>query len=319
MNWIKENKFLAGFLTFLVIGIGTLCSLLFTAMGSFDEATAAYTQKANDLTRLQNLPLTPNKKNLAAFIAQQKEASEAVSAFQAALAAKSIPLVPMTPTDFQDKLKATKTAILERAAQGGTEVPAKFFLLGADTYEGRPPLAEAAAPLGRELKAIEWVLNQLFDKHVTSLEHLKRDPLPEETGRKSGGERKVKPLVSSHAFEIKMQCRQNSLASVLNVIAGPQAPQFFIPRVVQVKNLKPSLPKTMAFTPPPPALPPPALPGSALSAPAVPGPHDPPRAPDPSPTQANKPIEYIVGDEQLDVTLVIEIVDFAEPAAAAAK
>ena len=309
MNWIKENKFLSGVFAVLLLGVGTLGYLLFTALGSFDEATATYTQQAGELSRLQNLPLSPNRKNLDALIAQKKEAVAVVAAFQASLAADSFPLEPMTPEQFQDKLKATKTAVLERAAQGGTELlpaPAKFYLLGADTYEGRPPAPEAAAPLGRELKAIEWVLNQLFDNRVTKLEPIKREPLAEETGRKSGGERKGKPLVSTHSFEIKMQCRQNAFASVLNVIAGPKAPQFFITRVVQVKNQKPSVPKAVAFTPPPPSPPLPAGTPPTTTPPATP--------PPPKPIAA-----YIVGDEQLEVTLVIDIVDFAEPAAASSK
>jgi len=204
MNWIKENKFLTGFFAVMLIGLGGLGYLLFAAMGRADDASTRYTALASELDRLQNLPLSPNQKNLDALVAQKKDAVGVIAAFQSSLAAKSFPLTPMTPEEFQDKLKATKTAVLEHAAQGGTHLPDKFFL-GADTYETRPPTPEAAAPLGRELKAIEWVLSQLFDNHVAELKPMKRDPLPEESGKKA--EKKGKALVSTHSFELSIVCR----------------------------------------------------------------------------------------------------------------
>ena len=79
MNWIKENKFLSGVFAVLLLGVGTLGYLLFTALGSFDEATATYNQQAGELSRLQNLPLSPNRKNLDALIAQKKEAVAVVA------------------------------------------------------------------------------------------------------------------------------------------------------------------------------------------------------------------------------------------------
>ena len=301
MNWIKENKFLAGFFAVMLAGLGALGYLLFAAMGSYDEATTRYNEQASELGRLQGLPLSPDKKNLDALVAQKKDAAEVVAAFQASLATKAFPLVPMTPEEFQDKLKATKTAAVERAAQGGTHLPEKFFL-GADTYETRPPTPEAAAPLGRELKAIEWVLNQLFDNHVTDLEPMKRDPLPEESGKK--GDKKGK-LVSTHSFEITMVCRQPALAAIMNAITGPKAPQFYIPRVVRIKSENEKGPQRVVNAPAPVPVPA-ATPNPPGAAPAA-----------ATPPPQNGPSQYIVGDEQLKITMVIDIVDFAEPAAAA--
>ncbi len=323
MNWIKENKFLSGFFAVLLLGLGALGYLLFTALGSYDEAKTNYDQQVGELKRLQNLPLTPGKKNLDALIAQKKEAIDALAAFQASLAAKSIPLEPMTPEKFQDTLKATKTAVAEKAAQSGTELPAKFFL-GFDSpahdYTASLPAPAAAAPLGRELKAIEWVLNQLFENRVSKLETIKREALPEEEGKKpeesakKGGAPKARPLVSTHSFEIKMRCRQRALGSILNALTGPKAPQFYIPRVVLVKNEKDSVPKVdpnaLNPTPPPAPFPPVSAPDAPAPAPPVP----------PAPPAPPKPIAaYIVGEEQVEVTLVIDIVDFAPLAPVAGK
>ena len=304
MNWIKENKFLTGFFAVMLAGLGALGYLLFAAMGGADEAATRYNGLASELGRLQNLPLSPNQKNLDALVAQKKDAVEVIAAFQTSLAAKSFPLVPMTPEEFQDKLKATKTAVLERASQGGTHLPDKFFL-GADTYETRPPTPEAAGPLGRELKAIEWVLNQLFDNHVAELKPMKRDPLPEESGKK--GDKKGKALVSTHSFELSMVCRPPAFAAVLNAITGPKAPQYYIPRIVRIKSQNDKGPPRVVNVPPPAPAPAPSTNPPAPGTPPSP----------PPPPASNGPSQYIVGDEQLEVTMVIDIVDFAEPAAAA--
>lgn len=302
MNWIKENKFLTGFFAVMLVSLGVLGYLLFAAMGKHDEATANYTKQASELTRLQSLPVSPSQKNLDALVAQKKAAVEVVASFQASLAAKSIPAGPLTPEQFQDKLKATKTAIFEAAAQAGTVLPPKFFL-GFDSYATQTPQGAAATPLGRQLKAIEWVLTQLFVNHVAELgaegkDPIKRDLLPEESGKvdeepakKKGGppgELKTKPLVSFHPFEIKMVCTQKALGEVLNALVGPKAPQFFIPRVITVKNEKTSLPKADAN-------------------------------PVPVPDQEKKSTGYVLGDEKLQVTLVIDMVDFAGPSLPAVK
>ena len=143
MNWIKENKVLSGFLGVLTVGIGVLGYFVLDAMDRVDTAQENYTAQASDLARLQNLPLTPSKKNLDALVAQKTEAVNVIAEYQATLGAKSFPLEPMTPEQFQDQLKATKTAIFARAAEGGTKLPPKFFL-GFEAYETTPPKPDAA-------------------------------------------------------------------------------------------------------------------------------------------------------------------------------
>ena len=308
MNWIKQNKFLTGFFATMLVGIAVLGYLLYSAMGGFDEATARYTGLASELSRLQNLPVSPSQKNLTALAAQKEEAVKVIAAFQSLLATKTFPTESMTPEQFQDKLKATKNAVVEKAASK-TKLPEKFFL-GFDVYETRAPEKDAAAPLAHELKAIDWLVGQLIESGVTEVKSIKRDPLPEESGKKSGGEKgdkKGKSLVNSHTVEISIQCRQNALAPFLNALVSPTAPQFYIVRTISVKNQnEKGPPKVAAAPPPPPPTPPPAGTPQAPNAPAPP----------PQPQSASS---YIVGEEQIDVAMQIEIVDFAEPAVPSVK
>ena len=310
MNWIKENKFLTGFFAAMLFGAGVFGYLLFSAMGSFDEATARYTGLATELSRLQNLPVSPSQKNLAVLTAQKKEAVEVIAAFQNSLAAKSFPTEAMTPEQFQDKLKATKTAVVEKA-QGNPKLPDKFFL-GFDPYETRPPdNKEVATLLGHQLKSIEWLIGQLIDSHVTEIKHVKRDPLPEESGKGRGaekGDKKGKSLVSSHTVEIATQCRPAALAAFLNAIVSPKTPQFYIVRGISLKNQNDKGPPKTANAAPPPPPPPSLTPAGAPQPPGAPA--------QPQPQVAST---YIVGEEQIDVVMQIDIVDFAEPALTSAK
>lgn len=311
MNWIKENKFLTGFFATMAAGVGALGYLLFSAMGAADEAANLYATQAAELDRLQNLPLSPNKKNVDALVAQKKDAIDAIEAFQSMLAGKAFPIEPMTPEGFQDKLKATKTAVVEKA-QGATKLPEKFFV-GFDPYESRPPdNKDVAALLGHQLKAIEWLFGQLIDSRVTEVKTIKREPLPEESGKPGAAEKADKKgkgaLLRTSTVEITMECRQNALATFLNALVTPKAPQFYTVRTIRLKNENEKGPQRVdpnALVADPGAISPP--PGT----PAAPGAPAAPAAPQPV-------ARYIVGEEQLEVTLQIEIVDFAKPASAAA-
>ena len=302
MNWIKENKFLTGFFATMLVGGGVLGYFLYSAMGRCDEATTRYTGLASELSRLQNLPVSPSDKNLKALAAQKKEAVEVIAAFQSSLAAKAFPPEPMTPEQFQDKLKATKNAVAEKA-QAVTKLPDKFFL-GFDPYETRPPdNKEVATLLGHELKAIEWLFGELIESHVTEVKSIKREALPEEGSKARGaekGDKKGKSLVNSHPVEITVQCRQSSLAPFLNSLVSPKTPQFYIVRTISVKNQNEKGPPKVVNAPPPPP------------APTVAGTPAPPAQPQAAST-------YIVGEEQMEVAMLIDIVDFAEPAPTTAK
>ena len=308
MNWIKENKFLTGFFATMLAGVGVLGYFLYSAMGSFDAATTRYTGLAGELSRLQNLPVSPSQKNLTALAAQKEEAVKVIAAFQSSLAAKTFPQEPMTPEQFQDKLKATKNAVVEKA-QGAPKLPDKFFL-GFDPYETRPPDSkEVATLLGHQLKAIEWLFGQLIESHVTEVKSIKREPLPEEGGKARGAEKsdkKGKSLVNTHPVEITIQCRQNALAAFLNALVSPKAPQFYIVRTIYVKNqTDKGPPKIVTAAPPSPA---PAVAGT----PAAPGTPAPAAQPQAAST-------YIVGEEQIEVVMQIDIVDFAEPSLTSVK
>ena len=185
--------------------------------------------------------------------------------------------------------------------------------------ETTPPKPEAAAPLLRELNAIDWFVNQYLDQlgrdpqKDTLIASLTRVDLPEERGAaggtqgggsqsggkkggpakgpgggggggsaKPGGRNATGDLVHYFSFDVGAVCRQRRLQELLNVITGPKAPQFYVIRQIRTTN-------------------------SAEKAPSK---------ATPSPDATDKPTgpRYVLGEEVVVSLLRIDIVDFTPPA-----
>jgi hypothetical protein len=328
MSWATENKFLTGYIVVMALGAGALGYQVFSASGAYDAATETYNSKAQAYNNLRKQAPTPNRDNLAKLEAQKKDAAEVINAFQADLAKREFPLTPMSPAEFQDTLSKTVKAVRTKADGAGVRLgkdrdkEKDKFYLGFQRYEGSTPDQGIAAALGRDLKAIEWVVDQLIETPVIAINDIKRPELPQESRKAATPPPKAVPgkgpagtpasnLVTTHSFDIHFTCRQQQLAKVLNVLVNPSAPQFLIPRNVKVAN---SMPKAPAKIDPAAAL---AASNAATPAPdpAAPAGQPAPAAPA-TPAIASSTIKYLLGEETVDATITLDIVDFAEPSAA---
>jgi hypothetical protein len=312
MNWVRENRFLTGFFAVMLVALGVLGWLLTSAKARYEEASTAYDEKAQELNRLQGLNPFPNAQNLKAMEAQKAEASTAIAGLQTKLATKSFPFEPMTPEQFQDKLRASVTAVVAKAAEARMRLPEKFYL-GFDRYETEPPDEALAVPLGHQLKAIEWVITQLIENRAIELRSLTRDELPNERGAKTRpetadapakggkGEKGSKTSVAKHGFEVVILIEQNPFSNFLNTVVSAQAPQLYVPRLVVVRNEKDKGP-------------PKGQPAGVAAFPTSGTPGAPPDAAQAAAAAAAPASSYIVGEEKIEVTLRLEIVDFTESA-----
>lgn len=320
MSWVKENKFLTGFIAVMVVGVGVLGFEVYTASSAYDEANEAYAKTSTEYKRLRSLAPYPNRQNLEQFENQKQEAGKVVTDFEAELAAREIPLEPISPTAFQDKLKEAVTAVRKTAQENGITLPDKSYL-NFDKYESIPPTPEAAPALLREMKAIQWVVNQFLAQPASKMQAivgLVRADLPEERTRSSksgsgqggggqngggpgfgpggggggnkgpggggqgGGGSGRRDLVKYHPFNIAVLCKQEALMAVLKEIVSPKAPQFFVLRRIVIHNQKEKGPPKVD-----------------------------PNAPANDPKDTGP--KYIVGEEWIEATLYLEMVDFTAP------
>jgi uncharacterized membrane protein YgcG len=315
MNWVKANKFLTGYIIVMVIGLGVLGYMVFSASSNYDDVLANYEKQSADYKQLRENHPFPSQQNLDKYKEQKVSAAKVINAFQVDLSKNEFPLEPLTPFQFQDLLKARVTDVRQKAAEGGVELDPKFFL-GFSKYETTPPNPEAAAPLGRELHAIEWIVDQFIEHGVKKISALDRADLPEESsggsrgesdrsgsgprrpsGGPGGGSRGGGPggggaagrqdLVHYASFDITAECKQQRLQPLLNDICGPKAPQFYIIRQLRIRNSQEKGPAKV--TP----------------------------APDATGTATDKPADtrYIVGEENIEATVRIDIADFTPPTA----
>ena len=277
MNWIRENKFLSVFFGFVAVAAGALIFLIVQALGQYGDVDAAYKSQVTKLNNLQHQVPYPNSENLETYKAQKTTLNDEVSKVQQNLGKYQFPVEDMTPEQFQDRLRASVNAINDKAKQLGTKgvLPAKFAL-GFERYLTEPPNRDAAPLLGQELQAVEFIVNELLDRKIDSIvKDIDRAPLPEENNQKP-----PKDLVLRHPIVVTFVSEQGRFRTMLNDIIS-STKQFYIVSLIQVKNQKPVSPAR----------------ASASAAPA------------PSANQGR--LTFIFGAEKVEVTMKIEIVDFA--------
>jgi hypothetical protein len=317
MDWIKQNKFLSGFLLVVLVLGGGLGFLAFSAKGKYAQVQQDYTSKATELSGLQTQQPFPDQENVKQMQAKQKEHQAEIDKLHKDLIKAQIPLEPTQPEKFQDNLREAVRRLHAKAISRkvnlskGDKPSEDTFYMGFDPYRGVPPKPEAAAPLQRSLKAVELALNIMIDSGVSALEEIRREPLPEEgiappptsepkkERERDKGKENDKGLVERHWIELTFVASEPQFRNFINDLISSKT-QFFIPSSVSVANQVDKGPSKTESAPPPPPPPP--------GDPNPPGP-----GPNPQPPKQNVQ-KILVGDEKLKVIARIEIVNFAEPA-----
>ena len=147
MDWIHKNKFLSGFLGFLIVAAGALGYLLFSQMSAYDQTSQDYDAAVKELDRLQGTTPFPYQKSKVNLIALSKETADRVSDLQKRLSDYEPPAerADFKPVEFQDKLRRVVDEVTQAARSANVELPAEFYM-GFEQYRGTPPDAAAACP-----------------------------------------------------------------------------------------------------------------------------------------------------------------------------
>ena len=306
MNWLQPDRFLGAF--FSLFGLTTLLALWFLV----HEKTAAQRVEArleatvNELARLRRNRPFPNEENLRTTRAQIDSYRASLLVLETELKSRMFPRVPLQPNEFQAQLRLAVNDVAEHAASAKVQLPANFHL-GFDQYATSLPNSEAAPRLGRQLRAIEWVVNTIIDAHADSLGGLSRAPLPEEKSAVSTiprpGTGVVRPtkraaakekIVDSATIDLTFSGSPAAIRRVINQIAATKD-QFYVLRTLVVKNQVDKGPRRGGPEGAPAPAPPPDFPGSAGARVKQAG------------------INFIVGTEHLEVAARIEILRFSFP------
>jgi hypothetical protein len=298
MNWFKQNRALATLL--IAFGICALFAgiLLYWRWATWTDARQTFDQTAVEKSRLDRLDPFPNDANYRKLQGYLDRYNTALDKFKDELKKEIVPATPLAPNEFQSRLRQATVAALSRAQTNNVKLPDKFQL-GFDEFAMALPDTAVAPLLGQELSQIQMLINILLDAKVDSVTSFHRAPLSEEhaasstpapspvAGRTARATKTATPpptLLKRNIVDLTFKATPAAARKVLNEIANSSG-QFFIIRTLYVHNEKDKGPQRQRTGAP---------------------------APAESPTQPGgaAPLNFIVGNEHIEVSATIEMLRF---------
>jgi len=269
MNWIQENKKLAGILGVTIVGALGLGVYLFLSYGAYNARMEEYSTTGGKVKQLKSQKLFPSAANADEKEQLVHEYADQVNLLRNALLNPDVqqPVKPISETDFQGKLKERANLIKKAAESTGILLPSDFAL-GFDEYTNTVPRSpELAAELSLHLDVIERLIATLIESGVKSLDSLDRTKLPAERGAtpppviappkpapgaaaaaaRNKNKNKKKPLITAAAaaepvldrypIKIVLTADQGPFQSVINTLSDPaKMPHFLVVRQLRVEN-----------------------------------------------------------------------------------
>lgn len=319
MSWIKDNKFL------VALGGGTLIGMvLLFVVGSkgaaqYDQAKADFDAAAQEASTYERHPLYPKRENLdgkrKALDDYRKETEVLQQAFEAY---RPKELKNVSPEAFTNQLKAANDEVRKAFADAGTTVPDAFFC-GFENYKTTLAQGKATGILDYQLTGTKSLMLALAGAGASELKNLHRPPLPEEQGQEFQPQptQVARPL----PLEITFQAPEKSVRAFLSSI-GKLNDYHVVIRCLRVTNTKKDPPRAADAKFDRPAQPktggadvfggfvlPGEEPAPAEEAPAAEAPAE-EAAPAPTPTDSSRILSQVLGNEELQVFLRVDLMQF---------
>jgi hypothetical protein len=299
MNWFRQNRALGTLL--IAFGICALFAgiILYWRWATWRDAGQTFDQAAAESSRLEHLDPFPNDSNYRKLQGYLDRYSTALDRFKEELKREVVPAPPLAPNEFQSRLRQATVATLNRAQANNVKLPDKFQL-GFDEFAMALPDTAVTPLLGQELSEIQMLINILLDAKVDSVTFFHRAPLPEEhrpsstptpspaAGRTVAVAKTSTPapaaLLQRNVVDLTFKATPAAARKVLNEIANSSG-QLFVIRTLYVHNEKDKGPARQRTGEP-----------TAAEASTQPGP--------------TGPLNFIVGNEHIEVSATIEMLRF---------
>ena len=305
MNWFRENPFWSAFIAIAGGALFLAAGLLWWTKGSYEDAMAKYRESAAEQTRLESGDPYPSAANVGKMKTYLDNYKSALDKLKAELKTRMLTEAPLAPNEFQTRLRQAILRTAENARNNRVKLPANFFL-GFDEFVSSLPTPEEAPALGQELSQVQLLLNTIIEARVDAITAFHRvshsgtatgtSPAPAATPRTPSKPSPGPKLIEQRTVEFAISASPTAGRRVINQISADNE-QFFIIRAIYVKNQKDKGPprdiaaRTGAAIP----LPTPIVPAGVSPAPAA--------------TPAG-PLNFIVGNEHIDLSARVELVNF---------
>jgi hypothetical protein len=229
---------------------------------------------------------------------------------KAELATHVFAVPQLQPNEFQSRLLDAITSTTRNASEHRVKLPANFKL-GFDEFVSTLPKTEDAPRLGQELAQIQLLLDMIIEARVDGITMFRRvgheaTASPAAPTMPTPAPSRLSPTqppagakaIESRAVEFTVSAPPSAARKIVNGIAAA-TDQFFIMRTLHVKSQKDKGPPREA-----------TVAGAATAPVATPAPAS---APAPGASPAATPagaIQFIVGNEHIDLSARVDLVDF---------
>jgi hypothetical protein len=303
MNWFRENPFWSAFIAIAGGVLLLAAGFLWWAKGSYADAMAKYRESAGEQTRLESGNPYPSAANVGKMKTYLDNYKAALDNLKAELKTRMLTEAPLAPNEFQTRLRQAIVRTTENARNNRVKLPANFFL-GFDEFVSSLPSPEDAPALGQELSQVQLLLDTIIEARVDAITAFHRishprtataaAPTPAAMPRTPSKPSPGPKLIEQRTVEFAISASPTAGRRVINQISAA-SDQFFIIRAIHVKNQKDKGPPRENAGPTAPIPPPtPAAVGAG-------------RAPAATPAG---PLNFIVGNEHIDLSARVEIVNF---------
>lgn len=233
MNWIKQNKLLAGIAAVAILGSIALLWFAFSAMGAAAKSVTSYKSSVNDIGRLQNSNLFPSSQNLSAKEAAVEQLRTETLALRAGLGEKYGTKTAEDPATFGQRVQKRFEELKTQWESAGITVPENFFL-GLDRY--RQSVAanpDAVADLDAQLAAISSIIGTAVKSGISGVDKFTRAPVIGEEG--GPGKDAAKGPLRRYSLELQCTGTEASVRALLNGLAATTE-HFFAFRAIRLQN-----------------------------------------------------------------------------------
>jgi hypothetical protein len=231
---MKSKAWLTIFAVVALLLIGASGFFCFSAVGKFSEAQNNWGVKIDTIKLLEKKVPYPNQKNVdevkTIVLNYQKSVDGLftnLNAFQKELDKKLLNI------EFPEKVKTKVNEFRQFATSSQFTIEeGDAFQLGFDAYSNSLPVPEIVPILDYELKAIDHLLRKIITSGGEAMSSFSRDLIPGEVG---GPEKQENGVVHKYPVRLQMKCSHKAFQNFMNSISNDKE-YFFAVRVLNIEN-----------------------------------------------------------------------------------
>lgn len=216
------------------LAIGGAGFYAFSNYRSYSDALYSWDEKVRTIENLERRVPFPNKDNSEALAAKRDEYQGAVQELFENLQSFQPELnTQLSGTEFQRRVSERVQAFRSFAREGGLAIEEpESFQMGFDIYSNQIPAPELVPVLDYELEAIERLLRELVEVSADELALFERDPIPGEPG---GAQSQDSGVVHKYPIRMRFRADYAGFQRFINSLANDKT-FFYIVRVLKVRN-----------------------------------------------------------------------------------